>query len=151
MMPAMHRVSMRHGCLVLSLVGLLVGLVAPATGFARGDLMAACQADAARLCPGTSPGGGRLAQCLREHAKEISAPCKQAIAERRERGGRGPGGSGLDWSACRQDVGRLCPEAVGNREKVRACMHAHAADLSSGCKDTMAAFRQQRRDPQPAR
>jgi hypothetical protein len=145
----MHRVSMRHDSLVLSLVGLLVGLVAPATGFARGDLMATCRADAARLCPGISPGGGRLAQCLREHAKQISAPCKQVIAERRARGGRGPGGSGLDWSACRQDVGRLCPEAVGNREKVgHACTRRRP---SSGCKDTMAAFRQQRRDRQPAR
>jgi hypothetical protein len=145
----MHRVSMRPILLALALVGLLV----PATVLARRDLAAACRADVARLCPGLSPGGGRIARCLKEHAEELSAPCKQAIADRRARGGRGPGGDGPGpaQGACRDDVARLCSDTLENREKLRTCMRAHVADLSDGCKKAISAWRRQRRGGEPAR
>lgn len=41
-------------------------------------LMNACKADLDRFCPGTKPGGGRIAACLRKHAAELSQPCRDA-------------------------------------------------------------------------
>jgi hypothetical protein len=41
--------------------------------------LAACKADAARLCPGITPGGGKLAGCLKEHQDEVSIGCGKAI------------------------------------------------------------------------
>ena len=144
----MHPVSTRLALVALLLTGVLV----PGAASARGELAAACRADVARLCPGVSPGGGRLAGCLKEHAPQVSEPCKQAIADWRARGGRGPGGGpGPGKGACRDDVTRLCPDATGDREKLRACIRARAGELSDGCKDALAARRQQRRDRQTAR
>ena len=39
----------------------------------------ACGQDVKQLCPGAQPGGGRIAQCLRDHADKVSDGCKQAI------------------------------------------------------------------------
>ena len=40
-----------------------------------------CKADAARLCPGVSPGGGRLIGCLKQHENEMSVGCAKALKE----------------------------------------------------------------------
>ncbi len=39
----------------------------------------ACVADAARLCPGVIPGGGRIILCLASQADQISEGCRTAI------------------------------------------------------------------------
>jgi hypothetical protein len=38
-----------------------------------------CKADAARLCPGVPPGGGRLIGCLKAHKMEVSVGCAKAV------------------------------------------------------------------------
>jgi hypothetical protein len=38
-----------------------------------------CKSDVARLCPGISPGGGKLLGCLKEHENEISVGCAKAL------------------------------------------------------------------------
>ena len=57
----------------------------PAGG--RGDLAKvrqACQADIAQFCPNVKPGGGRIRDCLKAHATNLSDVCKAAIKEARE-------------------------------------------------------------------
>ena len=66
---------------ILFLAGL--GLISPASAQQE---RSACLRDAQRLCPGLSPGGGRIAACFREHASELSRECKQEIAARRRQG-----------------------------------------------------------------
>ena len=39
-----------------------------------------CKEDAAKLCAGIEPGGGKLAKCLRSHDADLSEPCKAALA-----------------------------------------------------------------------
>lgn len=60
-------------------------------GRGGGALRGACRADIEQLCASVQPGGGRIAQCLREHQDRVSAGCKSAISEagdrRRQRGG----------------------------------------------------------------
>jgi len=39
----------------------------------------ACRSDLQRVCPGVQPGGGRIGQCAREHIRELSGGCRQAL------------------------------------------------------------------------
>jgi hypothetical protein len=61
---------------------------APAPG-GGGGAMQACKADAEKLCPGVKPGEGRIAQCLKEHKKDVSPECKREIGEARRQRGKG--------------------------------------------------------------
>jgi hypothetical protein len=38
-----------------------------------------CKEDAARICPGVEPGGGRLVGCLKEHENEVSIGCAKEL------------------------------------------------------------------------
>jgi len=40
-----------------------------------------CRAEIGSLCAGTQAGGGRIAQCLHDHAAELSGPCDRALAQ----------------------------------------------------------------------
>lgn len=46
----------------------------------RRALVQACRADVARVCPGARPGGGAVAQCLRQNLTQLSDGCRSAIA-----------------------------------------------------------------------
>ena len=50
------------------------GTLAPAA-----EGLAYCKEDAARLCPGMEPGGGRILGCLKEHKMEVSVGCAKAL------------------------------------------------------------------------
>ena len=58
----------------------LIALPAAAPALAaEADLRQACRDDVKQLCAGVQPGGGRIAQCLRDNAAKVSDGCKQAI------------------------------------------------------------------------
>ncbi|HWA63742.1 MAG TPA: cysteine rich repeat-containing protein [Caulobacteraceae bacterium] len=74
------------------LVSLAVAGAAAAQGNAAmmSVLRDSCGKDIQTLCPGVQPGGGRIAQCLKEHQDKVSATCKSAIAQamaNRQQGG----------------------------------------------------------------
>jgi Cysteine rich repeat len=39
-----------------------------------------CRTEIGSLCAGSQAGGGRVAQCLHDHAAELSGPCDRALA-----------------------------------------------------------------------
>ncbi len=45
------------------------------------EVAQACQGDVQQFCKDVKPGGGRIARCLKEHKDELSAGCKEKIAE----------------------------------------------------------------------
>jgi Cysteine rich repeat len=45
-----------------------------------GKVREACAADVKKLCPDVPMGGGKIKQCLMDHADSVSAGCKQAMA-----------------------------------------------------------------------
>jgi Cysteine rich repeat len=49
----------------------------------RKEMSDACQSDVQRFCTDISPGGGRLAQCLKQHESELSSTCKAELAQAR--------------------------------------------------------------------
>ena len=57
----------------------LLSLPGPILTARAADPLAYCKADAARICPGVEPGGGRLVGCLKEHENEVSIGCAKAI------------------------------------------------------------------------
>jgi hypothetical protein len=44
-------------------------------------LIQACGSDIQNFCGGVTPGGGRIASCLRPHLRELSPECKGAMVE----------------------------------------------------------------------
>jgi len=44
----------------------------------------ACHDDAMNFCKDVKPGGGRILRCLREHRNELSAECKERLAQTRK-------------------------------------------------------------------
>jgi hypothetical protein len=38
-----------------------------------------CELDRQRFCRGVLPGGGRVLDCLSDHAKELTQPCNAAL------------------------------------------------------------------------
>jgi Cysteine rich repeat len=62
--------------IALSLVSLSIPTLAVK---AEAQALAYCKADAARLCPGVAPGGGRLAGCLKAHQDEVSIGCAKEL------------------------------------------------------------------------
>jgi hypothetical protein len=67
----------------LSLAGATALVLAVGAVQAQPRRLAACQSDLQTLCAGIQPGGGRIAQCLKAHADQVSQGCKTALAERR--------------------------------------------------------------------
>jgi hypothetical protein len=50
--------------------------------------LAQCKADAERICPGITPGGGKLIGCLKEHKDEVSVGCAKALKGIKEKMGK---------------------------------------------------------------
>jgi hypothetical protein len=73
--PALAQDPMSH----VSDVG---GAPAGGHGGHRGA-MKACQADRQTYCAGVEKGGGRIMQCMKQHASQLSAGCKSALQEMR--------------------------------------------------------------------
>lgn len=51
----------------------------PGSAHAQGGPLAYCKEDAARLCPGVRPGGGKLIGCLKQHENQVSVGCAKEL------------------------------------------------------------------------
>ena len=56
---------------------------APGAGQAGRGAMKACRADRETYCDGVEKGGGRIMQCMKEHAAELSPGCREALQSMR--------------------------------------------------------------------
>ncbi|MGE3154103.1 MAG: cysteine rich repeat-containing protein [Nitrospiraceae bacterium] len=45
----------------------------------------ACGDDVKRFCQEVKPGGGRIVQCLEEHAKDLSQDCSKLMEKRAQK------------------------------------------------------------------
>ena len=48
-------------------------------------------------------------------------------------------GTGKHWTACQAEIQKFCSNIDKGKGKMRACLNEHTADLSDGCKASMAA------------
>ena len=98
----------------------------------------ACHADLQKFCKGVQPGGGRIAACLKQHEPDLSAGCRQRIAEAKEEGKELA-------AACKPDAEKLCPGVQPGQGRVADCLKQHQDQLSGACREKIAEA--QRRHP----
>ena len=70
---------------VVAIALLMSGAVLAADQPGNAGPRAACKPDVERLCPGVQPGGGRIVACLKQNDAQLSAACKEAIVNAREK------------------------------------------------------------------
>ncbi len=88
--------------------------------------MAACKADKEKFCADMKPGDGKMRECFKQHASELSADCTKAIEAAREarRGVR---------EACKADTEKFCGTVEKTPGAVGKCLESHAAELQEAC------------------
>ena len=75
---------MRSAVLVLAMLGLSASVALAAGQPSSSSPRAACKADVEKLCSGVQRGGGRIAACLKQNEAQVSAGCKDALANARQ-------------------------------------------------------------------
>lgn len=98
-------------------------LLGAATAFAKGP----CAADVEKFCSGVKKGGGRIAECLKQHDAELSAECK-AQHEKRKNEVKGA------LEACSADAQKFCANVEKGQGRVIHCLKEHEKALEPGCK-----------------
>ena len=93
---------------------------------ASAELAGACLKDAKALCPGVTPGGGKIRDCLKTNIKGLSDECKDVLVK------------AVNAKACADDVKQFCAGMEAGGGKIEACLKAKIADLSDACKVALA-------------
>ena len=104
-------------------VALIATPLAAQTAPANEGLGKPCAEDAAKLCPGVKPGGGRIARCLQDKADQVSAPCKARMDQAKEVA-----------QACLADAEKFCSDIPPGAGRVAICVQQHEAELSQPCR-----------------
>lgn len=117
--PAARRARRLLAGALLALAPLLGSAVLAAPNGAMAGMagkhpaLAACQADAQKLCPQARPGDGQLLGCLQSHADALTPACRDALPA---------------LGACREAAQRLCGDAAAGQR--RSCLAKHRAELA---------------------
>lgn len=100
-----------------------------------GDALAdACREDVAAHCAAVRPGGGRLRECLQQHASELTPGCRQGLKEAIEQTRGGP----QAWlRVCREDIRALCAGVAAGGGRIAACLRERRAALTPRCQASL--------------
>jgi hypothetical protein len=94
-----------------------------------------CRADIQTLCKGVPQGGGKIRDCLRQHASELSPGCKEKMERNQGIFAQGgSGGSATMLEVCDEDKKKHCPKVEAGGGRIRQCLKTHLAELSPKCK-----------------
>jgi hypothetical protein len=86
----------------------------------------ACKADFEKFCKDVKPGQGRIVNCMKQHEAELSAACRDQIADTREKA--------QDFTkACRADYEKICKDVKPGQGRIIRCLKAHETILSPAC------------------
>ena len=87
-----------------------------------------CADDVSKFCKGIEPGGGRIANCLKEHEKDLSLDCKKRTEETIVRAKEA-------HKACADDIDEFCKDAQPGKGNIARCLREHKSELSPECKE----------------
>jgi len=116
----MYRLTIGAGIVFLSLVASVTAE----------EVDKPCKADAKKLCKDVQPGEGRIAQCMKEHEKELSPACKANIKKMKEKAKEVA-------EACQADANKLCKDVEPGKGRIMRCLKYHEGELSAACKEQM--------------
>jgi hypothetical protein len=108
--------------------------LAMATGASAAQNARPCAEDAAKLCQGMQPGGGRVAKCLKEHSSELSPACKDSMVKARA---KAKARAKSFKQACGQDARKFCKDEKRGGGRIMKCLAQHQGELSPACKDML--------------
>ena len=108
--------------------------LAVTTGASAAQNAKPCAEDAAKLCQGMQPGGGRVAKCLKEHSSELSPACRDSMAKTKARA-RAKAKSFKQ--ACGQDARKFCKDEKRGGGRIMKCLTQHQNELSPACKEML--------------
>jgi hypothetical protein len=94
-----------------------------------------CAEDVAKLCKDVEPGGGRIAQCIKNHTNELSPECKKGIED-------GAKYSKIEttpgfWPACKDDAIEHCKGIKPGSGDLSNCLKQFENDIDSECRDLL--------------
>jgi hypothetical protein len=98
-----------------------------------GEALAAggpCAADVQKFCSSVTPGGGRVARCMKDHQNELSAVCRQKMAQAQQRF------VGIQ-EACQDDVTNLCMGIRPSEGHILKCLKNHKNEISAECRSKL--------------
>lgn len=108
--------------------------LAMATGASAAQNARPCAEDAAKLCQGMQPSGGRVAKCLKEHSSELSPACKDSMAKTKA---RAKAKAKSFKQACGEDARKFCRDEKRGGGRIVKCLALHQDELSPACKEIM--------------
>jgi hypothetical protein len=103
-------------------------LSVPSSAEAAGPGDPPCRAEIRQLCGNV--GLGQLRDCIREHAQDFSAQCRERMEQRHQERQQA-------LAACRGDVERLCKEVEPGSRGIARCLRSHSDELSKECSEKL--------------
>ena len=106
-----------------------------------------CQPDIQKFCKDIKVGGGRIRDCLKSHASELSAGCKQMMDSNQGIFSQQAAGGGARQrraqgvlEACKTDLEKHCKGVQPGGGRLRVCLEKHQSELTDACKKTVSAL-----------
>jgi Cysteine rich repeat len=87
-----------------------------------------CRTEIRQLCGDVER--GQLRGCIREHAQDFSAQCRERMEQRHHRRQQA-------LEACRGDVERLCKDVEPGSWRIAQCLRSHSDELSKECSEKL--------------
>ncbi|HNA80140.1 MAG TPA: cysteine rich repeat-containing protein [Turneriella sp.] len=92
-----------------------------------------CRTDREKFCANVIKGNHKgMWQCMKEHENELSEPCKNHIAEVREK-------SREIKKSCKADYKKLCKQVKAGEGRIIKCLKQNETQLSKDCKAALTA------------
>jgi Cysteine rich repeat len=125
-----------HRCICVALIMVVfAGVALPQRVSAQGS---SCADDVKQFCQGVLLGGGRIVQCLKTHATDLSAACKDRLQAAQSRSQEVRTRAQAIHQACQSDVATLCHDVGSGSGHLLQCLQQHTADLSTECQAALA-------------
>jgi hypothetical protein len=139
---------------IVAVVGVALVVLAGLAGRASAQSQGRpCQPDIEKLCKGVQTGGGRIRECLKSHASELSPNCKKmydskkgifsedtpAHANRRQ----------AMLEACKPELEKFCKGIQPGGGRLKVCLEQHRSELSDACTKAFPGSKEGKAAPQP--
>jgi Cysteine rich repeat len=108
---------------------LTIGGSCPALLHAEGE----CKADVQKFCGDVKPGQGRIIDCLKAHAPDLSDSCRTKMKAAKE---AIQAKAKAVQDACGEDRQKYCGDVQPGEGRIKDCMTQHSSELSGACQAT---------------